>query len=44
VSGLEACRLLGRSEIPVTIVDLYQATRGEASGAKLSVKGANTWR
>src|ERR1700730_14064336 len=27
---LEACRLLGWSEIPVTIVDLYQAARGEA--------------
>jgi N6-adenosine-specific RNA methylase IME4 len=27
---LEACRLLGWSEIPVTVVDLYQAARGEA--------------
>lgn len=27
---LEACRALGWAEIPVTIVDLYQAARGEA--------------
>lgn len=27
---LEACRLLGWSEVPVTVVDLYQAARGEA--------------
>src|SRR5437016_2204153 len=27
---LEACRLLGWTEVPVTIVDLYQAARGEA--------------
>ena len=27
---LEACRLLGWTEIPVTVVDLYQAARGEA--------------
>jgi len=27
---LEACRLLGWSEVPVTTVDLYQAARGEA--------------
>lgn len=27
---LEACRLLGWSEIPVTVVDLLQAARGEA--------------
>ena len=27
---LEACRLLGWSDIPVTVVDLYQAARGEA--------------
>src|SRR5712691_10088871 len=27
---LEACRLLGWSAIPVTVVDLYQAARGEA--------------
>ena len=27
---LEACRLLGWAEVPVTVVDLYQAARGEA--------------
>src|SRR5713226_3509350 len=27
---LEACRLLGWTEIPVTIIDLFQAARGEA--------------
>jgi N6-adenosine-specific RNA methylase IME4 len=27
---LEACRLLGWSDVPVTTVDLYQAARGEA--------------
>lgn len=27
---LEACRLLGWREVPVTVVDLYQAARGEA--------------
>ena len=27
---LEACRLLGWDEVPVTMVDLYQAARGEA--------------
>ena len=27
---LEACRTLGWTEIPVTVVDLYQAARGEA--------------
>src|SRR5687767_12466287 len=27
---LEACRLLGWTEIPVTVVDLLQAARGEA--------------
>src|SRR6267143_1356797 len=27
---LEACRLLGWTEVPVTIVDLFQAARGEA--------------
>src|SRR5579871_278823 len=27
---LEACRLLGWTEIAVTVVDLYQAARGEA--------------
>src|ERR1039457_3539068 len=27
---LEACRLLGWMEVPVTVVDLYQAARGEA--------------
>jgi N6-adenosine-specific RNA methylase IME4 len=27
---LEACRLLGWIEVPVTVVDLYQAARGEA--------------
>jgi N6-adenosine-specific RNA methylase IME4 len=27
---LEACRLLGWDEVPVTVVDLYQAARGEA--------------
>src|SRR5450432_3381000 len=27
---LEACRLLGWLEVPVTVVDLYQAARGEA--------------
>src|SRR6202165_2782180 len=27
---LEACRLLGWTDVPVTIVDLYQAARGEA--------------
>lgn len=27
---LEACRLLGWHEVPVTVVDLYQAARGEA--------------
>src|SRR6266705_803613 len=27
---LEACRLLAWAEVPVTIVDLYQAARGEA--------------
>src|SRR5216684_5945394 len=27
---LEACRLLGWTEVPVTIVDLLQAARGEA--------------
>jgi ParB family chromosome partitioning protein len=27
---LEACRLLGWQEIPVTVIDLYQAARGEA--------------
>lgn len=27
---LEACRLLGWTDIPVTVVDLYQAARGEA--------------
>src|SRR5216684_904054 len=27
---LEACRLLGWTEVPVTVVDLYQAARGEA--------------
>src|SRR5712692_7156078 len=26
---LEACRLLGWTEVPVTVVDLYQAARGE---------------
>jgi N6-adenosine-specific RNA methylase IME4/ParB-like chromosome segregation protein Spo0J len=29
---LEACRQLGWSEVPVTVVDLYQAARGEAHG------------
>ncbi|MGD1097560.1 MAG: MT-A70 family methyltransferase [Bryobacteraceae bacterium] len=28
---LEACRLIGWTEVPVTIVDLYQAARGEAN-------------
>jgi N6-adenosine-specific RNA methylase IME4/ParB-like chromosome segregation protein Spo0J len=27
---LEACRLLGWNDVPVTVVDLYQAARGEA--------------
>jgi N6-adenosine-specific RNA methylase IME4/ParB-like chromosome segregation protein Spo0J len=27
---LEACRLLGWSEVPVTVIDLYQAASGEA--------------
>src|SRR5882757_6000241 len=27
---LEACRLLGWTDLPVTVVDLYQAARGEA--------------
>src|SRR6267154_3227927 len=27
---LEACRSLGWSDVPVTVVDLYQAARGEA--------------
>jgi ParB family transcriptional regulator, chromosome partitioning protein len=27
---LEACRLLGWDDVPVTLVDLYQAARGEA--------------
>jgi ParB/RepB/Spo0J family partition protein len=27
---LEACRLLGWTEVPITVVDLYQAARGEA--------------
>jgi ParB/RepB/Spo0J family partition protein len=27
---LEACRLLGWKDVPVTVVDLYQAARGEA--------------
>jgi ParB/RepB/Spo0J family partition protein len=27
---LEACRLMGWTEVPVTVVDLYQAARGEA--------------
>jgi N6-adenosine-specific RNA methylase IME4 len=27
---LEACRLLGWTEVPVTVVDLYRAARGEA--------------
>jgi len=27
---LEACRLLGWADVPVTVVDLYQAARGEA--------------
>jgi ParB-like chromosome segregation protein Spo0J len=27
---LEACRTLGWTEVPVTVVDLYQAARGEA--------------
>ena len=27
---LQACRLLGWAEVPVTVVDLYQAARGEA--------------
>src|ERR1700753_1793928 len=27
---LEACRILGWTEVPVTVVDLYQAARGEA--------------
>src|SRR5581483_2596312 len=27
---LEACRQLGWSDVPVTVVDLYQAARGEA--------------
>jgi ParB family chromosome partitioning protein len=27
---LEACRLLGWQEIPITVIDLYQAARGEA--------------
>src|ERR1700676_3881163 len=27
---LAACRLLGWTEVPVTVVDLYQAARGEA--------------
>src|ERR1700704_3796037 len=27
---LEACRLLGWSDVPVTVVDLLQAARGEA--------------
>ena len=27
---VEACRLLGWAEVPVTVVDLYQAARGEA--------------
>src|ERR1700704_1159939 len=27
---LEACRLLGWDDVPVTVVDLYQAARGEA--------------
>ena len=27
---LESCRLLGWTDIPVTVVDLYQAARGEA--------------
>src|ERR1700686_1483955 len=27
---LRACRLLGWTEVPVTVVDLYQAARGEA--------------
>src|SRR6267154_4518887 len=27
---LEACRLLGWTDIPVTVIDLYQAARGEA--------------
>src|ERR1700675_320022 len=27
---LEACRMLGWTDVPVTVVDLYQAARGEA--------------
>jgi ParB-like chromosome segregation protein Spo0J len=27
---LEACRLLDWTDVPVTVVDLYQAARGEA--------------
>lgn len=27
---LEACRILGWDEVPVTVIDLYQAARGEA--------------
>ena len=27
---LEACRMLGWTDVPVTIIDLYQAARGEA--------------
>jgi ParB family chromosome partitioning protein len=27
---LEACRLLGWQEIPITVIDLFQAARGEA--------------
>jgi ParB-like chromosome segregation protein Spo0J len=35
---LEACRLLEWTEIPVTVVDLYQAARGEAH-EKLRAQG-----
>ncbi len=30
IQRLEACRVLGWSEVPVTVVDLYHAARGEA--------------
>src|ERR1035437_3651123 len=36
---LGACRLLGWPEVPVTVVDLYQAARGEAHDAPARAAG-----
>ena len=41
---LEACRLIGQTDVPVTVVDLYQAAQGEAERARLAAQQADQLR